>query len=103
MESLFQQFSHLDILPVFMNVLPSVAQPFVHGYQAVAEAFAPFTRDLSGNETGLLGGMIFVLLSYAFALLVQDPKKSRVVVTNRKPSTVYREGFPSSLKSGSGF
>jgi hypothetical protein len=56
MESLLQQFSHLDILPAFMNIFPMVTQPFVHGYHAIAQAFTPYTKNLFENETGLLGG-----------------------------------------------
>jgi hypothetical protein len=56
-------------------------------------------KSLFSNEPGLIGGMIFVLLSYTFVVLVQNTKKTRVVVTNRKPSSIYREGFPSGLNN----
>jgi hypothetical protein len=30
-------------------------------------------------------------------MLVQNPRKERVIATNKKPSAVYREGFPSGM------
>jgi hypothetical protein len=99
MESFIQQLGHLDIFPVFVNLSHAITQPFVHGFHATAPAFVPYMKALISNEPGLIGGMIFVLLSYSFVVLVQNPKKSRVVVTNKKPSSIYREGFPSQLNS----
>ena len=95
MESIIQQLGHLDIFPVFVNLSHAITQPFIHSFQAVAPGFVPYMKSLFSNEPGLLGGMIFVLLSYSFVVLVQNTKKARVVVTNKKPSTIYREGFPS--------
>ena len=99
MESIFQQFGYLDIFPVFINVSHAIFQPFVHTFQAIVPAFVPQMKALFSNEPGLIGGMIFVLLSYSFVVLIQNTKKSRVVVTNKKPSQVYREGFPSGLNN----
>jgi hypothetical protein len=99
MESIIQQFGHLDIFPVFINLSHAIAQPFVHSFQSVVPGFLPQMKSLISNEPGLVGGMIFVLLSYSFVVLVQNTKKARVVVTNKKPSQVYREGFPSGLNS----
>jgi len=99
MESIFQQFGYLDIFPVFINVSHAIFQPFVHTFQAIVPAFVPQMKALFSNEPGLIGGMIFVLLSYCTVVLVQNTKKARVVVTNKKPSSVYREGFPSDLNN----
>jgi len=99
MESIIQQFGHLDIFPVFINISHTITQPFVHGFQATVPAFVPQMKALISNEPGLIGGMIFVLLSYCFVVLAQNTKKSRVVVTNKKPSSIYREGFPSGLNN----
>jgi len=95
MESIIQQLGHLDIFPVFTHSLSAIAQPFVHSFQSVAPSFLPSMKSLISSEPGLVGGMIFVLLSYSFLVLVQNSKKARVVVTNKKPSPIYREGFPS--------
>jgi hypothetical protein len=97
MESIIQQLNHLDISPVFVNLFPAITQPFVHGFQTVEHAFEPFIKPLVLNEPGLIGGVFFVLLSYSFAMLLQNLKKAEVVVTIKKPSPVYKEGFPSSL------
>lgn len=99
MESIIYQLGHLDIFPVFNNLWTAISQPFVHSFQAVVPDFLPHMKTLISNEPGLIGGMIFVLLSYFFVILVQNPKKERVVVTNRVPSTAYHEGFPSDLKT----
>jgi hypothetical protein len=99
MESIIQQLGNLDIFPVFVNLSQAITQPFIHSFQAVVPGFVPCMKSLFSNEPGLVGGMIFVLLSYSFVVLVQNTKKTRVVVTNRKPSSIYREGFPSGLNS----
>jgi len=100
MESIIHQFSNLDIIPVFINLSQAITQPFVHSFQSVVPGFLPHMKSLISNEPGLIGGMIFVLLSYSFVVLVQNTKKSRIVVTNKKPSSIYREGFLSGLNSG---
>jgi hypothetical protein len=99
MESIIQQLGNLDILPVFVNLSHTIAQPFIHSFQAVVPGFIPCMKSLVANEPGLIGGVFFVLLSYSFVVLVQNSKKARVVVTNKKPSLLYREGFPSGLNS----
>ena len=99
MESILYQFGSLDILPVFVNLSHAIIQPFVHSFQAVVPGFLPTVKSMVSNEPGLIGGVIFVLLSYSFVVLIQNTKKSRVVVTNKKPSQVYREGFPSGLNN----
>jgi len=95
MESIIQQLGHLDIFPVFANSFSAIAQPFVHSFQSVVPSFFPNMKSLISNEPGLIGGMIFVLLSYSFIVLFQNTTKARVFVTNKKPSSIYREGFPS--------
>jgi hypothetical protein len=99
MESIIQQLGHLDIFPVFANLFSATTQPFVHSFQSVAPSFLPGMKSLISNEPGLIGGMFFVLLSYSFIVLVQNTKKARVVVTKKKPSVIYKEGFPSSLNN----
>jgi hypothetical protein len=99
MENIIQQLGSLNIIPVFVNVYNAITQSFAHGFHAVASPFLPFIKTMFSNEPGLVGGMIFVLLSYSFVVLVQNAKKARVVVTNKKPSSVYREGFPSGLNN----
>jgi hypothetical protein len=95
MESIIQQLGNLDIFPVFSNFFPAITQPFVHSFQSVVPSFVPYMKLLISKEPGLIGGMIFVLLSYTFVVLVQNTKSARVVVTNKKPSSIYKEGFPS--------
>jgi len=95
MESILHQFGNLDIFPVFVNLSHAITEPFVHSFQAVVPGFLPTVKTLVSNEPGLIGGMIFVLLSYSFVVLVQNTKSARVVVTNKKPSSIYKEGFPS--------
>ena len=99
MESILYQFGSLDILPVFANLSHAIIQPFVHSFQAVVPGFLPTVKSLVSNEPGLIGGVIFVLLSYSFVVLVQNTKSARVVVTNKKPSSIYKEGFPTGLNS----
>ena len=99
MESILHQFGNLDILPVFVNLSHAIAQPFIHSFQAVVPGFLPSVKSLVSNEPGLIGGMIFVLLSYSFVVLVQNTKNARVIVTNKNPSSTYKEGFPSGLNS----
>jgi hypothetical protein len=99
MESILHQFGNLDIFPVFVNLTHAITQPFVHSFQAFVPEFLPTVKSLVSNEPGLFGGMIFVLLSYSFVVLVQNTKSARVVVTNKKPSSIYKEGFPSELNS----
>jgi hypothetical protein len=99
MESIIHQLGHLDIFPGFVNVFSTVTQPFVHSFQSVAPSFLPFFKSLISNEPGLIGGMIFILLSYSFVALLQNTKKERIVVTNSKPSVIYNEGFPSGQNS----
>jgi len=95
MESIIQQFSNLDFSPVFHNLFTAVTQPFIHSFQSLAPAFLPEMKSLIVNEPGLIGGTIFVLITFSFATLIQHLKNERVTVTNRKPSAIYREGFPS--------
>jgi hypothetical protein len=99
MESILHQLGSLDIFPVFVNLTHAITQPFVHSFQAVVPGFLPTVKTFVSNEPGLIGGMIFVLLSYSFVVLVQNTKSARVVVTNKKPSSIYKEGFPSVLNS----
>ena len=98
MESIIQQLGNLDIIPVFVNVFTDITQAFAHSFQAVAAPFSPFMKSLFSNEPGLIGGMIFVLLSYSFAVMIQNTRKKRAFVTNEKPASIYREGFPSGSK-----
>jgi hypothetical protein len=100
MESIIQQFGHLDFSPVIANLSQTLTQPFVHSFQSVVPGFLPYMKHLFSNEPGLVGGMLFVLLSYSFVVLIQNTKRSRVVDTSKKPSQVYREGFPSGLNNG---
>ena len=102
MESIIQQLGHLDIFPVFVNLFPAITEPFVHSFESVVPGFLPHMKSLISNEPGLIGGMIFVLLSYSFVVLVENTKKERVVVTNGKPSSIYREDFPSGHNSEKG-
>jgi len=97
MESIIQQIGHLDFPPVFANLSHSLTQPFVHTFQSVVPGFLPSMKSLFLNEPGLVGGTVFVLLSYSFILLLENSRKAKVLVTNKKPSSVYREGFPSGL------
>ena len=97
MESIIHQLGYLDIFPAIANSFPAFTKPFIHSFNSIAPAFLPYIKSLISNEPGLIGGMIFVLLSYSFVVLVQKTKKERVVVTNTKPTSVYMEGFPSSL------
>jgi hypothetical protein len=99
MESIIQQLGNLDIFPVFNQLFISIAQPFVHSFQSAVPSFLPQMKSLISNEPGLIGGMAFVLLSYTFVVLIENLKKERVIVTNKKPSPVYREGFPSGLNN----
>ena len=99
MESIFHLLGSLDFSAVFSHMYFSIGQPFVHSFQSVMPKFLPQVKSLIVNEPGLIGGMIFVLLSYSSVLLVQQLKKERVIVTNRKPSAVYREGFPNGLNN----
>ena len=102
MESIIQQLGNMDIFPVIVNLSHAITQPFIHSFQAVVPGLLPSVKSLVSNEPGLIGGMVFVLLSYSFVVLLQDTKKSRLVVTNKKPSMIYREGFPSGLDSEKG-
>lgn len=97
MESIIQHLGGLDISAVFSTMYLSVAHPFVHSFQSVMPKFLPQVKSLIVNEPGLMGGMIFVLLTYTSVVLIQHLKKERVIATNRKPSAVYREGFPNGL------
>jgi hypothetical protein len=97
MESIIQHFGNLDISPVFSNLFIDITQPFVHSFQSVAPKFLPQLKSLIDSDPGLIGGMVFVLLSYTSVILFQHLKKERVIITSRKPSAVYREGFPGSL------
>jgi hypothetical protein len=99
MESIIQQLGYLGLSPVFVNLSQVLTQPFVHAFQSVVPGFLPYMKSFFSNEPGLVGGMAFVLLSYSFVVLVQNTKKARVVVTNKKPSPIYREGFPSGMNS----
>ena len=99
MESIIHQLGTLDIFPAFVNLSHAIIQPFVHSFQSLVPAFLPNMKALIANDPGLIGGAFFVLLSYSFVVLVQDTKKARVIVTNKKPSSIYREGFPSGLNS----
>lgn len=99
MESIIHQLGYLDIFPVIANSIPAFTKPFVHGFHSIVPAFLPYMKSMISNEPGLIGGMIFVLLSYSFVVLVEKTKKERVVVTNGKPSSIYREGFPSDMNS----
>jgi hypothetical protein len=99
MESIIQQLGNLDFFPVFGNLYSATTQPFVHSFQAFVPGFVPYMKSLVSNDPGLIGGMIFVLLSYSFVMLVQNTKKARVAITSKKPSPIYREGFPSGLDS----
>jgi hypothetical protein len=99
MESILHQLGNLDIFPVFVNLTHAITQPFVHSFQAVVPGFLPTVKSMVSNEPGLIGGMIFVLLSYSFVALIQNTKNTRVIVTNKKPSVIYREGFPSGLNN----
>jgi hypothetical protein len=97
MESIIHQLGHLDIFPVIVNSISALTKPFVHSFQSIVPTFLPYIKSLISNEPGLVGGMIIVLLSYLFVVLVEKTKKERVVVTNGKPSTTYREDFPSGM------
>jgi hypothetical protein len=99
MENMSHQLSYLDIFPVIVNSFTAFTKPFVHGFHSFVPAFLPYMKSLISNEPGLIGGMIFVLLSYSFVVLVQNTKKERVVVTNGRQSSIYKEGFPSGLNS----
>lgn len=99
MESIIQQLGNLDIFPVFVHLSNSITQPFVNSFQAVAPGFLPTLKSIVSNDPGLIGGMIFVLLSYTFVVLVENAKNTRVIVTNKKPSSIYKEGFPTGLNS----
>jgi hypothetical protein len=99
MESIIHQLGYLDIFPVIANSFSAFTKPFVHSFQSIVPVFLPYMKSLISREPGLIGGIILVLLSYSFVVLVQKTKKERVVVTNGKPSSLYRERFPSGLNS----
>jgi hypothetical protein len=99
MESIINQLGYLDIFPVIVNSFPAFTKPFVHSFHSIVPAVLPYMKSLISNEPGLIGGMIFVLISYSFVVLVEKTKKERVIVTNGKPSSMYREGFPSVMNS----
>lgn len=99
MESTIHHIGNLDIFPVFNHFFVAITQPFVHSFQAAFPQFLPQIKFLVSHEPGLFGGVIFVLLTYTFVVLIQNLKSERVVVTNKKPSRVYREGFPSGLNN----
>jgi hypothetical protein len=99
MESIIQQLGNLDIYPVFNHLFVAIAQPFVHSFQAAVPDLLPQMKSLISNEPGLVGGMAFVLISYTFVVLIENLKKERVIVTNKKPSPGYRESFPSGLNN----
>jgi hypothetical protein len=102
MESIIQQFGNLDILPVFVSLFTTITQPFAHSFHAVVAPFLPYMKSLFSHEPGLIGGIIFVLSTYSVAVMSQNTRKKRVFVTNEKPSSIYKEGFPSGLNNKKG-
>jgi hypothetical protein len=98
MENIILQFSNLDFSPVFSTFYLSVTQPFLHSFHSVVPAFMPLIKTIHSHP-GLTGGVIFILLTYTLVTLVHNPEKEKVVITGKKPSGIYREGFPSGNNS----
>jgi hypothetical protein len=97
MLSIFQSFGSLDLTPVVQKLSESIVQPFVHSFQSVAPGFLPHMKSIITNDPGLVGGLVFILIFYSVVSWVQDSVKARVTVTNKKPSVIYREGFPKGI------
>ena len=94
MESLITWIGNINLMPFFDSLLPTLTEPFADGFRLLVASFEPYYQALFTREPGLVAGILFLLLSYSVIAAAKKFYKSRAFVTTKKPSVVFREGFP---------